>query len=167
MIRFFNLHTFDFLCENNSECIWELFLQSKLLVVVLLALLFSQSSVVLAQDRQDVNYLKLKPKPFLYQNFQNAKLNSEIPLVKNHYEVFRRKVNYNSLAVKEFLIKYLDGLRKKFESDPERDMNSIFDYEIKVEKDHIKEIMIRNAKEVINDDLKILELKAAIEYSFQ
>jgi len=78
-----------------------------------------------------------------------------------------RKVDYNSLAVKEFLIKYLDGLRKKFESDPERDMNSIFDYEIKVEKDHIKEIMIRNAKEIINDDLKILELKAAIEYSFQ
>ncbi len=99
MIRFFNLHTFDFLCENNSECIWELFLQSKLLVVVLLALLFSQSSVALAQDRLDVNYLKLKPKPFLYQNFQNAKLNSEIPLVKNHYEVFRRKVNYNSLMI--------------------------------------------------------------------
>ncbi len=78
-----------------------------------------------------------------------------------------KRISYNSLAVKEFLIRYLDGLKKKSENELNQDTNTPFDYEVRVEDNYIKEIFIKNAKDIIVDELKILELKAAIEYSFQ
>jgi len=99
MIRFLELSKFHLLKGKNSGSVSGFFPQFKIITEILLTLLLLQNCIVSAQDRSEINSIKLIAKPFLYQNFQIAKFNSKINYVNNLKYPVSQKLNYNSLMI--------------------------------------------------------------------
>jgi VanZ family protein len=99
MIRFLVSKKLHFLERNYLGLLPGFFSQFKIVVFTLLASFFLQSAVISAQDSSNIDSIKLKPKPFLYQDFQIAKLNSKIKYVREVKYPVPQRLNYNSLML--------------------------------------------------------------------